>query len=109
MLYLEKTPQNSIPLTTPKLLSEIVKVSLEQDGCLVLLRELETWEKNSGRYNMGTLQKDEKYDINISFTQKEIFFVEYSQGDSITFLMPLIVTDLLWINYSIWDHHKVCC
>lgn len=58
---------------------------------------------------MGKLQKDEKYDINISFTQKEIFFVEYSQGDSITFLKPLIVTGFLWIKYSMWDHHKVCC
>lgn len=58
---------------------------------------------------MGKLQKDEKYDINISFTQKEIFFVEYSQGDSITFLMPLTVTDFLWIKYSMWDHHKMCC
>lgn len=107
MLYLEKTPQNSIPLTTPKLLSEIAKVSLEQDGSLVLLRELEKWEENNGRYNMCKLQKDEKYDINISFTQKEIFFVEYSQVDSITFLPLLIVTDLSWIKYSIWGHHTV--
>lgn len=38
---------------------------------------------------MGKLQKDEKYDINTSFTQKEIFFVEYSQVDSITFLSQL--------------------
>lgn len=29
-------------------------------------------EENNGRYNTGKLQKDEKYDINISFTQKEI-------------------------------------
>jgi len=87
--FSEKTPQNSIPLTTPKLLSEIVKVSLEQDGSLVLLRELEKWEESNGRYNMGKLQKDEKYDINISFTQKEIFFDEYSQVDSITFLPRL--------------------
>lgn len=49
LLYLDVIPQNSIPLTTPKLLSKIVKVSLKQDGSLVLLRELEKKAKNNGR------------------------------------------------------------
>lgn len=32
---------------------------------------------------MGKLQKDEKYDINIRLTQKEIFFDEYSRLNQI--------------------------
>lgn len=35
---------------------------------------------------MGKLQKDKNWDNNMIFTQKEVFFVEYSQEGSVAFL-----------------------